>query len=65
MESPEIRFARSGDVAIAYTCTGGGPPDRVREVPTLETRMDDVRAVLDVVSSRGRRCGSPSAGSTS
>ncbi len=28
---------------------GTGLSDRVREVPTLETRMDDLRAVLDAV----------------
>jgi len=91
---PDIRYARSGDVAIAYQAVGSAPvnlifvrgfagdllsaweqpllvrfiedlqafvrvimldkrgtglSDRVREVPTLETRMDDVRAVLDDV----------------
>ena len=90
----DIRYARSGDVAIAYTVTGEGPldlvfvhgfvghleiglelpetramfdrfgayarvmtfdrrgtglSDRVRDIPALETRMDDVRAVLDAV----------------
>jgi class 3 adenylate cyclase len=93
---PEIRYARSGDVAIAYAVQGGGPielvfvhgfagnldfelespymrpfhdrlasfarlvmfdrrgtglSDRMREPPTLETRMDDLRAVLDAVGS--------------
>ncbi len=93
---PEIRYARSGDVSIAYLVLGDGPidlvfvhgavshlevelerpefvemldrfaryarviafdrrgtglSDRVRDVPTLETRMDDVRAVLDAVGS--------------
>jgi class 3 adenylate cyclase len=92
MEIPEVRYARSGDVSIAYQQFGEGPidlvvvrgslsdlasvweqplfvrhaeglaafsrvlmfdkrgmglSDRVREVPTLEARMDDVRAVLD------------------
>jgi class 3 adenylate cyclase len=92
MERPEIRYARSGDVAIAYHFYGEGPidlvfvtgfvsniwyglenplvrrlyerigrfarlirfdrrgtglSDRPRDVPTLETRMDDVRAVMD------------------
>ncbi|HZC29037.1 MAG TPA: alpha/beta hydrolase, partial [Gaiellaceae bacterium] len=92
MEIPDVRYARSGDVAIAYQTIGDGPvdlvfvrgfagdllsvweqpllvrfveelasftrltlidkrgtglSDRVREVPTLETRMDDLRAVLD------------------
>jgi pimeloyl-ACP methyl ester carboxylesterase len=92
VDVPDIRYARSGDVAIAYQCVGTGPidivfvrgfagdllsvweqpllvrfiedlakfarvimldkrgtglSDRVREVPTLETRMDDVRAVMD------------------
>jgi len=91
-EIPDVRYARSGDVAIAYQTIGDGPvdlvfvrgfagdllsvweqpllvrfarelasftrltmvdkrgtglSDRVREVPTLETRMDDLRAVLD------------------
>jgi class 3 adenylate cyclase len=94
MEIPDVQYARSGDVAIAYQVVGGGPidlvffrsmagdvlstwdhplserhveglasfsrvlmldkrgtglSDRVREVPTLETRMDDVRAVMDAV----------------
>jgi class 3 adenylate cyclase len=89
---PETRYARSGDVSIAYQVTGEGPfdvvrvppfvshvelewevpmiaefarrlssfcrvirfdkrgtgmSDRVGDVPTLETRMDDVRAVMD------------------
>ena len=93
---PDIRYARSGDVAIAYVVIGDEPldlvhvhgavghleielerpeyramlerfaayarvmtfdrrgtglSDRVRDVPTLETRMDDVRAVLDAVGS--------------
>lgn len=92
MEIPDIRYARSGDVAIAYQVVGAGPTDivfvrayasdllstwdqpllvrhvlglaefarvlmidkrgtglsdRVREVQTLETRMDDLRAVMD------------------
>ena len=92
----ETRYARSGDVSIAYQVTGDGafdvvyvPPfvshvelawdvpgvaafnrrlssfcrlirfdkrgtgmsDRVSGVPTLETRMDDVRAVMDAVGS--------------
>jgi class 3 adenylate cyclase/pimeloyl-ACP methyl ester carboxylesterase len=89
---PEVHYARSGDVAIAYQVVGEGPvdvifargfagdlvssweqpllvkhveglaafsrvlmfdkrgtglSDGVRQVPTLETRMDDVRAVMD------------------
>ncbi len=92
MRVPEIEYARSGDVAIAYQVVGDGPnnlvfvraltgdllstweqpllvrhveglasvarvlmldkrgtglSDRVRDLPTLETRMDDVRAVMD------------------
>ena len=91
---PDIRYARSGDVAIAYQTIGEGPvdvvfvrgfagdllsvweqplfvrfiedvasfaratmvdkrgtglSDRVREIPTLETRMDDLRAVMDAI----------------
>ena len=96
MNQPEVRYATSGDVSIAYAVTGGGPfdlvfvhgfvgnletaseqplrvafierlgsfarviefdrrgtglSDRVREVPTLETRMDDLRAVMDAAHS--------------
>jgi class 3 adenylate cyclase/pimeloyl-ACP methyl ester carboxylesterase len=92
MKLPEVSYARSGDLAIAYQVIGEGPidlvfargfagdlvstweqpllvrhiealssfsrvlmldkrgsglSDRVREVPTLETRMDDYRAVMD------------------
>ncbi len=90
---PETRYAKSGNVNIAYQVVGDGPPDliavdvishleldweipskarfftqlasicrlfRVNQrgtgmserdvgVPTLETRMDDIRAVLDAV----------------
>jgi pimeloyl-ACP methyl ester carboxylesterase len=97
VESPETRYAKSGDVNIAYQVTGEGPfdlvfvpgfvshieiegslpsfapmlerlasfsrlirfdkrgtgmSDRVGGAPTLETRMDDVRAVMDAVGSR-------------
>ena len=96
MRSPEVSYARSGDVAIAYQIVGNGPTDivfirgitgdllstweqpllvrhveglaelgrvlmldkrgtglsdRVREVQSLETAMDDVRAVMDAVGS--------------
>jgi class 3 adenylate cyclase len=96
VEIPDVRYARSGDVAIAYQTVGEGPvdfvwfrgmagdllsswdqprlirhahglselgrvlmldkrgtglSDRVRDVPTLETRMDDIRAVMDDVGS--------------
>jgi class 3 adenylate cyclase len=96
VEIPDVQYARSGDVAIAYQVVGDGPvdfvwfrgmvgdllsswdqpllirhalglaqfgrvlgfdkrgtglSDRVREAPTLETRMDDVRAVMDAVGS--------------
>jgi class 3 adenylate cyclase len=95
VELPETRYARSGDVNIAYQVTGEGPFDLVHippfashvelswQVPgiayfnrqlasysrlirfdkrgqgmsdsvsaaTLETRMDDVRAVMDAVGS--------------
>jgi len=94
---PETRYARSGDVNIAYQVVGDGPfdlvwvpgyvthlelawklpnfgpvlaatasysrlikfdkrgtgmSDPVSGAPTLETRMDDVRAVMDAVGSR-------------
>jgi class 3 adenylate cyclase len=92
---PETRYARSGDVNIAYQVVGAGPPDvvavevishleldwevpyvarflnrlasscrllRVNQrgtgmsdrgagVPTIEMRMDDIRAVMDAVGS--------------
>ena len=96
MEPPEVRYARSGQTAIAYQLIGSGAvdliwvpglisniefawtdpslanfmarvgsftrlvrfdkrgtglSDRATEMPTLETRMDDVRAVMDAVSS--------------
>ena len=96
MELPETRYARSGDVSIAYQVVGDGPfdlvhippmvshvelswqvpgmaffnrqlasfsrlvrfdkrgtgmSDPVTGAPTLETRMDDVRAVMDAVGS--------------
>ena len=93
---PETRYAKSGDVSIAYQIVGEGPfdlvfvpgfvsnveyewndplwadfhrrlasfsrlimfdkrgtglSDRVADLPTLETRMDDVRAVMDAAGS--------------
>lgn len=93
---PETRYARSGEVNIAYQVLGKGPPDlvvvpgwlsnidfcweepalarfltrlasfarvimfdkrgtglsdRVTDMPSLEVRMDDVRAVMDAVGS--------------
>ena len=92
MDIPDVHYARSGDVAIAYQVVGSGPPDlvfvrayasdllstweqpllvrhvlgmaefarvlmldkrgtglsdRVREVQSLETRMDDLRVAMD------------------
>jgi pimeloyl-ACP methyl ester carboxylesterase len=94
---PETRYARSGDIHIAYQVVGDGPidlvfvmgwvshldffwseprfarflkrlssfsrlilfdkrgtglSDRTTDLPTLEQRMDDVRAVMDAVGSR-------------
>jgi pimeloyl-ACP methyl ester carboxylesterase len=96
MQRPEVSYARSGDVAVAYQVVGEGPTDlvfvrgiagdlvstwdqpllvrhveglaacgrvlmvdkrgtglsdRVREVHSAETAMDDVRAVMDAVGS--------------
>lgn len=96
VKPPEVSYARSGDVAIAYQVVGQGPTDvvfvrgiagdllstweqpllarhveglaessrvlmldkrgtglsdRVRAVQSLETAMDDVRAVMDAASS--------------
>jgi pimeloyl-ACP methyl ester carboxylesterase len=36
---------------ILFDKRGTGLSDRVADMPTLETRMDDVRAVMDVASS--------------
>ena len=92
VKAPDVSYARSGDVAVAYQVVGSGPPDivfvrgitgdllstweqpllvrhveglaeigrvlmldkrgtglsdRVREVQSLETAMDDIRAVMD------------------
>jgi pimeloyl-ACP methyl ester carboxylesterase len=91
LETPDVHYARSGDVSIAYQVIGEGAvdllfvpfmvnlvwaweqpifvdfcrraasfsrlilfdkrgtglSDRPREMPTLETRMDDIRAVMD------------------
>jgi class 3 adenylate cyclase len=95
VDVPETRYARSGDVSIAYQVVGTGPPDLVSAapithleldwevpsaarfhrrlasicrvirfnqrgvgmsdhisgVPTLESRMDDIRAVMDAAGS--------------
>jgi class 3 adenylate cyclase len=95
LDAPETRYARSGEVSIAYQVLGHGPvdlvfappithlelawetpstarflsrlastcrlilfnqrgvgmSDRISGVPTLETRMDDIRAVMDAVGS--------------
>jgi pimeloyl-ACP methyl ester carboxylesterase len=101
--TPETRYAKSGEVNIAYQVVGGGPrdlilvpgwvsnlevfweepavarflhrlasfsrlilfdkrgtglSDRLGELPNLETRMDDVRAVMDAIGSeRAALCG--------
>jgi class 3 adenylate cyclase/pimeloyl-ACP methyl ester carboxylesterase len=91
LEMPEVRYARSGDVSVAYQVVGQGPvdlifvpflinlvwaweqpifvdfcrrladfsrlilldkrgtglSDRPRDLPSFETRMDDIRAVMD------------------
>jgi pimeloyl-ACP methyl ester carboxylesterase len=97
VEAPEVRYAQSGDVNIAYSVVGEGPfdvvfiagwvisalelawegppaefyrrmasfcrlilfdkrgtglSDRVTGIPDLETRMDDVRAVMDAAGSK-------------
>ena len=97
VERPETRYARSGEVNVAYQVVGDRPfdlvlvpgfisnveygweepglasfysrlasfsrlilfdkrgtglSDRVTGIPTLETRMDDVRAILDAVGSK-------------
>jgi pimeloyl-ACP methyl ester carboxylesterase len=96
VQPPDVSYARSGDVAVAYQVVGEGPTDvvfvrgmtgdllstweqpllvrhvegladcgrvlmldkrgtglsdRVREVQSLETTMDDIRAVMDAAGS--------------
>ena len=95
LETPEVRYTRSGEVSIAYQLVGNGPvdlifvpylinlvwaweqpifaefcmrlasfsrlilfdkrgtglSDRPRDLPSFETRMDDIRAVMDAVGS--------------
>jgi class 3 adenylate cyclase len=54
---PETRYASSDGVNIAYQVLGAGPPDLVlvlgwvTDMPSLEVRMDDVRAVMDAAGS--------------
>ena len=97
MEIPAVRYAKSGDVSIAYSVVGDGPidlvfvagwilssleyawegppadffrrlasfsrlilfdkrgtglSDRAAGIPDLETRMDDIRAVMDAAGSK-------------
>ena len=40
---------------ILFDKRGTGLSDASRELPTLEQRMDDVRAVMDAVGSHARR----------
>ena len=40
---------------ILFDKRGTGLSDRVPDMPTLETRMDDVRAVMEAVGSNRRR----------
>jgi class 3 adenylate cyclase len=49
----EAFFARLSPLGrvIRFDRRGTGLSDRVREVPTLETRMDDLRAVMDAARS--------------
>lgn len=54
-ETPHMRafYDRSASFSrlITFDRRGTGLSDRPREAATLETRMDDVRAVLDAVGS--------------
>lgn len=47
-----LRRMASGSRLILFDKRGTGMSDRVAGVPTLETRIDDLRAVLDAVGSR-------------
>jgi len=97
VDAPDVRFAKSGDISIAYATVGDGPfdlvfvngwvlsaleyawegpaadffrelasfsrlilfdkrgtglSDRAAGIPDLETRMDDIRAVMDAAGSK-------------
>jgi class 3 adenylate cyclase/pimeloyl-ACP methyl ester carboxylesterase len=97
VDAPDVRFAKSGDISIAYATAGDGPfdlvfvngwvlsaleyawegpaadffrelasfsrlilfdkrgtglSDRAAGIPDLETRMDDIRAVMDAAGSK-------------
>jgi pimeloyl-ACP methyl ester carboxylesterase len=47
-----LRSLASFSRAVWFDKRGTGVSDRVTDVPTLETRMDDVRAVMDEVGSQ-------------
>ena len=49
-----LRRLASFSRLILFDKRGTGLSDRVAELPTLEQRMDDVRAVMDAVGSRAR-----------
>src|SRR6516225_1651076 len=52
VDSPETRYAKTPDgVHIAYQVLGDGPFDPVQGAPTIEDRMQDVRAVMDAAGS--------------
>lgn len=52
--SPRVMFDRLARIGrlILFDKRGTGLSDRVSGIPDLETRMDDVRAVMDAVGSR-------------
>src|SRR5437588_12373761 len=49
--APSLRRYASFSRLILFDKRGTGMSDRVSGAPTLETRMDDLRAVLDAVGS--------------
>lgn len=52
MQHPETRYARSGDVSIAYQVLGDGPPDIVFVPP----HVSNVELVWDIPA-RAAGCG--------
>ena len=48
MDAPETRYARSGDVRIAYQVTGSGPLDLVF-VPGFVSNLDLWCGIADLV----------------
>ena len=62
MELPDVQYAKSGDVNIAYQVTGEGPFDLVF-VPGYVTHLELHWAIPSFAPFLAARCGSRHAGS--